>query len=305
MDEQAQRQRTALPSIYDHRIGSASLLAAPHPFVIGTYAASTVVDELHWHDTYEIGYVLNGCGTFVVENQTYSFVPGQVHVINNSDRHMAFSESGAHFFNVHFHPDLLRDATFPEIESAAQRLFALGSQRFTPVLPADNPHTACVIQLLRRIAEEHQAGAPYWPIAVKGLLLQVIGLLLRYFLLADSLDEAQLRRHELLQRLLPALQLIEQRLDDPPSQEELAGVVALSSSRFSALFHEAIGMSPVAYRNSRRIVLAQRLMLGGNITIRQIAEQSGFNTVQQFNKIFHRMTGSTPSAYMHRLVEES
>jgi AraC-like DNA-binding protein len=292
-----------LQASYEDNISSASLLAAPYPFVIGTYDALAPGSDLHWHDSIEIGYVVAGSGVFVIEHELFSFAPGQVHVINSTDRHMAFSAEPAQFFNIHFHPGLLRDATFPTLDSATQRLFALHGQRFRPMLPADHPHTSRIVEVLRRIADEHQAARPYWELAVKGLLLQIISQLLRHFLEPDALDPAIAQRQALLQRLLPALQQIEQSLDEPPRIADLASVVALSPSRFTALFRAATGTSPVAYRNSRRIERARRLLLTESIPSSQVAEACGFHTVQQFNRLFRRAVGCTPSAYRQRLQQ--
>lgn len=189
------------------------MITAQLPFniLIGEERAEKLT-PLHWHDAFEIGYVLEGTGLFLIEGRSFPFRPGQVHVINDTDRHMAYADDRARFFNVHFHPDLLRDDSFPALANAALMPFTLGSRRLSPLLPAGNPHTGQIIRLLQSIADEHRAAAPYWPLAVKGLVLQIVTLLLRHFVDPTLPDAATLRRQELLARLAPALRLIEQHL---------------------------------------------------------------------------------------------
>ncbi len=287
-----------LPCVYADALSSAAMITTQLPFniLIGEERADHLT-PLHWHDAFEIGYVLEGTGVFLIEGKQFPFHPGQVHAINDTDRHMAYAEDRARFFNVHFHPDLLRDASFPALTNAALLPFTRGSRRLSPLLPAGNVHTEQIIRLLQAIAEEHSAAAPHWPLAVKGLVLQIVTLLLRHFVDPRIPDAATLRRQELLARLAPALRLIEQRLAEPPSIAELADAVSLSPSRFSALFREAVGSAPVAYRNSRRVVRAQRLLLTTELPAVRVAEQSGFATVQQFNRVFRRATGMTPGEY--------
>ena len=43
------------------------------------------------------------------------------------------------------------------------------------------------------------------------------------------------------------------------------------------------------------------LLLGGEEPVTRIAEQAGFATLQQFNLVFRRLVGCTPSAYRNRL----
>ncbi len=292
-----------LPCIYQESFGSAQLLTAPHPFVIGIDdCLRSRRDSLHWHEACEIGFVMHGSGVLVVEEHTFPFQPGQVHIINGTDRHMAYADQDTQFANIHFHPDLLRDSNFALLEEDAQRPFALGYQRFTPVLPADDQHTQHILRLLREIMDEHAQAQAHWPLAVKALLLRVTSLLLRSFLADAALDPATRQRQAVRLRLTSALRMIETNLADPPPLAALADAVALSPSRFSALFHEAMGTSPVVYRNTRRIILAQRLLTNEDLLIGQIAERCGFNTVQQFNQLFQRTVGCTPGCYRSRLL---
>lgn len=295
-----------LPPSYSHWLSSAALIAAQVPFNVGIADLRAEYPlPLHWHDAFEIGYVLDGEGLFVVEDREFPFRTGQVHVINNTQRHMAYAHDHARFFNVHFHPDLLSDLSFPALAQAAYRPFGASRQAFAPLLPADNLHTQEIVDLLHTLADEHRAAAAHWPLAAKGQILQVIALLLRHFVAPDAPDHATFRRRELAMRLAPALRLIEQRLFEPPDRAELARAVALSPSRFNALFRDAMGVSPVVYRNMRRITQAQRLLTGSDAAIATIAEQCGFATVQQFNRVFRQVIGCAPGAYRDKARRES
>lgn len=286
------------PVIYEHNNNRAKLRADRTPFRIR-------VDEvlrdraypLHWHDTFEIGYCLEGTGITVVEGREYPFGPGHIHVVNDTYRHMDYADGYARMFNVHFLPEILAAPGFYELERAARRPFVTEARRFTPLLPIDNPHTSQVVELLKAIAVEHSAAAPGWPAIVHGLILQITGLLTRHFLIPEPEAPETRHRQELLARLAPALQLLDEHPTNPPSLNKLAAEVALSPSHFSALFHEAMGSSPVAYRNARRIAAARHLLAESNLSIAEIAHQCGFATLQQFNHVFRRLVNSTPSAY--------
>jgi AraC-like DNA-binding protein len=287
--------------MYEDSLSSASMIAAMQPFKINI--SPVYVDRpwpMHWHDAYEVNYVLRGSGIFVIENQEIPFHRHHVHVINGISRHMLYAQEDSLIFNVHFHPALLSDASFRTLQDIAERPFSSTIQHFAPALPSENPHTDEIVGLLRAIEAEHGAAADGWPLIVKGLILQIIGLLVRHFLADSDPDIAALHRREILSRLTPALQLIELRLENPPALEELARVVNLSPSHFSALFRQATGTSPVTYRNARRIAIAQQLLLGSDEPVARIAERSGFATLQQFNLVFRRLIGCTPSAYRNR-----
>jgi len=266
------------------------------PFRIGEYKVLTNY-PLHWHDSFEIGYCLEGKGITVVEGREYSFGPGQVHVMSNIHRHMDYAEGHSYMFNVHFLPEILTAPGFYELENTARRPFVAGLQHFVPVLQMGDPHTEEVLELLKTIANEQSAARPGWTAVVQGLILQLTGLLTRHFLIPEQEDPKIRRREELLARLAPALQLIDERQADPPSLNELAAKVALSPVHFRALFREAVGSSPISYRNSQRIVEARYLLAESTLSIAEIAHQCGFATLQHFNQVFRRLVFCTPSEY--------
>ncbi len=295
-----------LPCMYEDSLSNAVMIATQEPFKINVNPVYAALPwPMHWHDAFEINYVLNGAGIFVFEDQEFNFQPHQVHVINGACRHMLYAREDALIFNVHFHPSLLYDVNFRALQLVAEQPFLAMRQHFRPVLPTDQIHTHEVIELLQRIESEHNAAASGWQLIVKGLLLQISGLLFRHFLAPDLPNQATIERQELLARLAPALRLIELRLSDPPSLAELANVVMLSPSYFCALFRQATGTSPVAYRNARRIALAQQQLLSSNDPVALIAERVGFSTLQQFNLVFHRVVGCTPRDYRHEFPTRS
>jgi AraC-like DNA-binding protein/quercetin dioxygenase-like cupin family protein len=286
------------PINYGHIFNRAKLLAEQNPFVIGVYEARAADPHpLHWHEAFEIGYCLEGAGITVVEGREYPFGPGHVHVINDTYRHMDYAEAYARMFNVHFLPEILDTPGFHELESVARRPFMAGVQRFAPVLPIDSPHTSQVVELLKAISVEQSTTTPGWMVVIKGLVVQIVGLLIRHFLIPEPEAPETRRRRELLARLAPALQLLDEHLENPPSLKDLAAKATLSPPHFCALFREAMGSSPVAYRNTRRIDAARHILAETDLPIIEIAHQCGFSTVVQFNRVFRQLVNCTPSAY--------
>lgn len=287
-----------LPYVFEAGYNNAALLSGPYPYRIGlSDLVANRPSPIHWYDAFEIGYVLDGTGIFVLEDVEYPFGPGQVHVINDSYRHMAYTMERAQIFNVHFHSALLQDSTFHGLAGSALRPFTADAQQFVPFLPVDKLHTHQIIELLHAIKMEHERAEKGWLLVVKGLLLQIVGLLVRHFVDEPPSDPAVQQRQAQLARIAPALRLIETRFAEPPTITELAALVALIPSHFGALFRQAVGRTPVEYRNGRRIQMAQRLLVDGTEPASAIAISCGFATTQQFNRTFRAIVGCTPSEY--------
>jgi AraC-like DNA-binding protein len=94
--------------------------------------------------------------------------------------------------------------------------------------------------------------------------------------------------------------VLDQQYRDPPSVEQLADSVGLSSSRLAHLFRNEIGMSIQTYLVERRLVMAAMLIIQSDERISQIAYSVGFRDVSNFNHAFKRRFTMSPREYRAR-----
>ena len=78
---------------------------------------------------------------------------------------------------------------------------------------------------------------------------------------------------------------------------EMAEFCGYSQSRFSALYKEFFGESPMKDLLNIRINKAKRLLIYSSMPISEIAEEVGFSTVFHFSKFFKKSVGITPTEY--------
>ena len=81
----------------------------------------------------------------------------------------------------------------------------------------------------------------------------------------------------------------------------LASELHMSDATFRRRFTEAIGMSPQQYRDRALVEEAQRHMMHGGLTDREIAYQLGFDDPAYFSRRFKQLAGRSPSAYRREL----
>lgn len=104
-------------------------------------------------------------------------------------------------------------------------------------------------------------------------------------------------RNMIPSRIMEAINHIQTHLSDNLSVEELAGRANLSTDHFSRSFHQHTGQRPLQFIQQKRIERAQFLILTSNYTFAEIAEQTGFESVSYFARVFKSMTGQTPGRY--------
>lgn len=71
----------------------------------------------------------------------------------------------------------------------------------------------------------------------------------------------------------------------------------LSKSHVSRLFNQHLSTTFVNYRNNLRVEDAKELLKKGGLTIQEISEQVGFDSMHYFYRVFRKMTGKTPKSF--------
>lgn len=76
--------------------------------------------------------------------------------------------------------------------------------------------------------------------------------------------------------------------------DNIAAKLSISQRRFSTLFKSETGTTFVNYLQNLRVERAKRELCCGEVPITNIAFQSGFESVSQFNRVFKKSCGCSP-----------
>ncbi|GEM_PF-6317217 len=295
-----------LTPIYDDTVSVASLIQRKKLYEIAQVPLRSVdLNAPHWHESYELGYVLGGSGFHVFGDREYRMEAGQVYVINDYSPHMGYADpTGAELFVVHFHPGLLDNRALSQFWLEAHAPFSPEySFKGSPLIPLNDPVTEPVRHLLEQIRIEHQDQQQSWEIVVAGLLLQAIGLLSRRQLSTRPELIQDLSHRNALIRIKPIMEMIEHRYMEPLTLDEIADTMNLSRSRCSALFKIALNTSPIAYRNTRRLAEAKRLLQFTDMNVNEIGYAVGFSSPQELNRLFNREYDLTPTQFRAQILK--
>lgn len=101
-------------------------------------------------------------------------------------------------------------------------------------------------------------------------------------------------------RVQEAVLFIARHLDRPLDVRSIADAVHLSPSRLAHLFTEAVGTPPARFVELRRMERAQTLLESSSLTIRAIADATGFSNQYYFATRFKTVTGMSPSDWRAR-----
>ena len=98
-------------------------------------------------------------------------------------------------------------------------------------------------------------------------------------------------------RIWKARNYIETHLADQISLRRVAKAVNTSPNYFSEKFREATGTNFVEYVARSRFEKAARLLREADLRVSEVAFASGFQSLSQFNRVFRKFSGKSPTEY--------
>ncbi|RTE11531.1 AraC family transcriptional regulator [Paenibacillus whitsoniae] len=244
----------------------------------------------HFHDHYEIYYLLSGKRYYFIQDRSYFIQEGDLVFIDRNKLHKTLdADIAAHErILVSFNDRWLHDLSQPSKELALaafrdkQRIFSLkGANRMF----AEN-----VLFTLLREQQHKQIG---WELSSQALLTQLLVFCTRLIDSQEATDEQPQASHP---KIFEIVAYINEHYQTRLSLATISDKFHISPSYFCRSFKVTTGFSFVEYLNSVRVREAQRLLRETKMKVIDIAEQAGFESVAHFGRVFKQVTSQTPMA---------
>lgn len=242
------------------------------------------------HEAIEIKYFYEGTTTLLIGTETVVAQAGDVIVINPYEFHATvdLGDEQSKYCRIMVEPAFFAnmDATMPDL----RRILLSGQASFHTQF-RENTQMAGIIL---RVAEEMQARGPHYRIAVRGLMLELLALLLRYGMKDTnecSSREQAIRYYAVVE---PALRHIRDNYAQRCTVEELAELCKVSKYHFCRVFKDITGVTALQYLNKYRIRIAETLLENTNKSIGEVARTCGFEDESYFCRCYKKYIGTTP-----------
>lgn len=236
----------------------------------------------HVHEGYVFTVIERGAQRFSHRGAEHLAAAGSMVLINPDELHTGATAVEEGWQYRGFYPTLAQLApVFAELGRPLDATPAFA----TSVL--HDPQVSAAFSHLHRLAD-HGAEALEQQTAWREALLLLFGRHARLGSLAEPGREPLA-----VQR---ARELLGQRLQQPPSLEELAQAVGLSPFHFLRVFRRATGLPPHAWLKQQRLTRAQGLLRAGWAPL-EVALQLGFADQSHLTRQFKQAYGVAPGAY--------
>jgi len=101
-----------------------------------------------------------------------------------------------------------------------------------------------------------------------------------------------------------ALRIMHSDAKRPWTLAALAREVGMSRSAFASRFAQLVGVPPIEYLANWRMTLARSALASSEVSMADIAEMAGYQSVSAFSTAFKRETGLSPTLYVQSLQKE-
>ncbi|MER7892095.1 AraC family transcriptional regulator [Micromonospora sp. NPDC094482] len=243
----------------------------------------------HWHDYYELGYVIEGAARHVVNGVPRALGPGAAFLLTPTDFHelRPTSEAPLTCYNVVIDPRVVE-----------RWLEAMGpgpaAVTGSPWLADDCADLGGDFDRLWRESEGRRPGAPAVADAVLGCIL--IEMARRCAIPALDGEPRAPAPQDAAVDIRRAVQYVERHFREPLTLAEVAAHVHLSPNYLSERFSRLVGVSFQSYLQNRRLRFARSLLASTTLGVTEICHAAGFNSPSHFGRAYRRRFGQPPSA---------
>ena len=254
---------------------------------------------------------------FKVENeQFYAAAPAFICFDETADP-VLISKQKAQYTCIYFHPEflnvnmsfeMLRKKEYVDIASTHDLFLLKPFTNKAYVVPIAEAQLEKITQAARDMQEELKNQRDwYWSCRGRSYFMEIIIALERmYGLIGYGVTHQKSDNTPIIKnaKLRDAVLYIESRFDESITLPDIAKAAGMNHTTLTALMKEELGLTAIEYLMKYRITVAEKQLEFTSVPIKDIANMTGFKTVQHFSRVFKSQTGATPAEFRKSAVQK-
>ncbi|KXT74693.1 Transcriptional regulator, AraC family [Streptococcus sp. DD10] len=251
----------------------------------------------HWHQDMEIIYVHEGQAQFHIDYDYFNSEKGDIILIRPNALHSIHPiGDNYHFMDaINFHLDLLGYSTRDHASIEYLQPLYNGQLDFVRVI---KPHQEAYAAIRALVIEAMEIGfhqETFFELRLKSKLLELLHLLFKHGYVTTKTQSSDGYRKE--EKIRTIIDYINAHYQDELTIELLASICGYSPTHFMNFFKKHLGVSCMDYLIHYRLKQAAELLQHSTLSVLEIAAESGFTNLSNFNRQFKKVYQMTPSQY--------
>lgn len=251
--------------------------------------------ENHRHITeLEFSVFIKGEGVYRISDVDYEIKPGDIFFVRNNERHSIIKiKSGIEYYNFKFEPRFIWEET-PNNDGNAYLRFISGQHgTLKHRYAADEEITKRLSGFFEDIKRECREQKDNYLSYLRALTTIIFVELSRE---TSSCENKRIVEKNLdISIISKSIDYINTHITEELSLNDIAGKANLSPNYYCNVFKKLYGITLWEYITAKRVELAICCLKDFKGTILDLALSCGFNNTANFNRVFKKQTGITPS----------
>ena len=249
--------------------------------------------DKHCHNALEIIMPVENHYDVDASDQNYHLLPGEILIIPSGEMHALYApETGKRFIFQFDVSGISQMKGYTSIQSLMTSCLHITKLSF-PQIYGD------IYQILIQIRNEYFSSNEFRELAIYSHLINLFVSIGRNHINDMDLfpNTKSHKQQEYLQKFNDVLDYIDSHYTEELTLDDIADFSGFSKYHFTRLFKQYTDSTFYDYLSFRRIKSAEELLAKPELSITEIALQSGFSSISTFNRIFKQKKGCTPSEY--------
>ncbi|MFX3648516.1 MAG: helix-turn-helix domain-containing protein [Paenibacillus sp.] len=246
----------------------------------------------HFHDFYEICILLDRTAAHIIEGSLYEIQPYDIVLLRPSLLHKTQYPKGSPPKRLMITFAIPRNT--PGLENDYTELFSIFDEPI-PIFRFTEERRKEVLAPINDIFTISQQSSALQSVMIHSKFVEFLCAIHRY-----SAENGYVREEtgsSMSRRMYAIASYIHGHYQQDLSLDEVSRRFYVSAHHLSRQFNKVTGFTFTEYVQMTRIRNAQQMLLNSSEKITDIAAQCGFTSFSQFNRIFNKQNGMSPSAY--------
>ena len=254
---------------------------------------------------------------FEVENERFCAVAPAFICFDETADPVLVSKRKARFSCIYFHPEflnvnmsfeLLRQKNYGDIASTHDMFLLRPFIDKIHIVPIAEAQLEKIMQAAELMNEELKNQRDwYWSCRGRSYFMEIIIALERmYGMIGSELNHRKADSLPVIKnaQLRDAVLYIESRFDEGITLSDITKAAGVNHTTLTALMKEELGLTIMEYLMKYRITVAKKQLEFTSVPIKDVANMTGFKTVQHFSRVFKAHTGATPAEFRKNAVQK-
>ena len=245
----------------------------------------------HYHNTYELYYLISGDRYYFIKDKTYHVKRGNLVLVKPYDIHTTsgVSKIGYDRYLIMFKKSFIGELA----EGAGLNLFE-SYDKDIHLIELSYQEQSFVESLLSAMINEHKSEAPGHTDFLRAAMVQLLLITARHATAAEVMTADVVPMNKTVSAV--AAYIINNYREDI-TLDSISEQFFISPCYFSRTFKRITGLSFTEYLNGVRVKEAQRLLATTDSSIVEICEAVGYKSTTHFGRSFKSITGMSPTEY--------